>query len=179
MDSSLAGVIVGALIGSIPACLATIVSSMENRAARKHELRKLDIEIYHREKIDALKQYNRALSSILEDGQSSEKMIQYTTAHDTLVMMVSDETYTVMQNVYKHVSKWHNQFLCTISDSVLTISLYNLYEPLILCLRKEMDALHRSSGLDNGSSFEICPPPKVSEPAEQTGDNQTDTPNSN
>lgn len=177
MDSSLTAVIVGALIGSIPACLATIVSSMESRAARKHELRKLDIEIYHREKINALKQYNRALSAILEDGRSYDRMVDYKAAHDTLIMMVADETYATMQNVHKRVAQMHEQYVHAISDHPITIYLYSLYEPLLLCLRKEMDALHRSSGLDHSSTFEICSPP--SEPAEPAPDQEAQPPAAN
>ena len=177
MDSNLTAVIVGALIGSIPACLATIVSSMESRAARKHELRKLDIEIYHREKINALKQYNRTLSAILEDGRSYDRMIEYNAAHDTLIMMVSDDSYATMQSVHDHVSQIHRQYVNYLSDSPISISLYSLHEPLLSCLRKEMDALHRSSGLDRSSAFEICPPP--SEPADPAPDQETQPPAAN
>lgn len=177
MDSNLTAVIVGALIGSIPACLSAIVSSMESRAARKHELRKLDIEIYHREKINALKQYNRALSNILEDGRSYDKMIEYQTAHDTLIMMVSNNTYTVMQGAYETVLIWHQQFTHARADHPLPIDLFDQHRALLDCMRKEMDDLHRSSGLGHCSTFEICPPP--SEPIEPASDQETQSPDAN
>lgn len=177
MDNTLSGVIIGAFVSLVPICISTIASTIENRAARKHELRKLDIEIYHREKINALKQYNHALSRILENARSAEAMIAYKSAHDTLVMMVDNETYKTMQEVYKHVSLWHNQFLHSESSFTPVISLHNLYDPLLTCLRKEMNSLRLSSGLNFTPTRNATN--SSSAPAKPTTDQETQPPAAN
>lgn len=175
MDSNLLAVIIGALIGSLPACLSTIVSSMESRAARKHELQKLDIDIYHKEKLKALKDYRLVYSELVERIYLTDIYINYRSALGILDMYVNDDTHDILMTVsaflhnqYAYYSRYPNHADDFCIDKPLE-------ELLFKALRREMDSLHRSSGLDRSSSFEICTP--LTAPSlEQTPQEETQTP---
>lgn len=172
MDSNLKSVIIGAIIGALPSIISSLASSSQNKASLKHDLRRMDIEIYHKEKIEALKNYRLALRKACENVNIREPITKFTTASDILDMMVSESTHEILYKVYGIIMQAHTQSLAGSGFPPVPHYLDEHTErELLSALRFEMDLLHRSSGL-GGMSFEICSSSTPSDPAGKTPQEQ-------
>ena len=151
MESALVGVIIGALIGAIPNLASVLLSFIDKSSDRKHELRKMEIEVYHKEKLAALKQYRLAFSEICANIKDIGCWQAFKSASDVLDMMVSDSTHDVLKKVNREIDDHHLYQHYAPGEHIFFPN--ELEDELLTTLRFEMDALHRSSGLKK--TFEI------------------------
>ena len=145
MDRTVIGVILGALIAALPNLLSVWVSHLGKKAEMKHELRKMDIEIYHKAKLEALNNYRTALGRICANTADRTAWGNFKSASDTLDMFVSETTHETLNKVCDRVFQEHSMSI-NAGGKVWPFKVYTkLEEELSSALRNEMDVLHRAA----------------------------------
>lgn len=145
MDQTVVGVILGGFIAALPGLLSVLVTHFGKKAEMKHELHKMDIEIYHKAKLEALENYRKALGRICANDADQTAWGDFKSASDTLDMFVSESTHKTLNTVCDRVFFEHSAAIQT-GRNGRPFTIYTKFEEeLSSALRYEMNALHRTA----------------------------------